>query len=51
MQKLWKDGLSKETPLESCIMSKDDISFSRKHDLFFERKNERLSFSKKYMGI
>ena len=35
-QTSWKDGLSKKIALEydlSCIMGKDDISFSRKYDL------------------
>ena len=35
-QMFWKDGLSKKIALEfdlSCIIGKDDISFSRKYDL------------------
>ena len=35
-QASWKDGLSKKIALEydlSCIIGKDDISFSRKYDL------------------
>ena len=35
-QASWKDGLSKKIVLEydlSCIIGKDDISFSRKYDL------------------
>ena len=35
-QTSWKDGLSEKIALEydlSCIIGKDDISFSRKYDL------------------
>ena len=31
----------------SCIISKDDISFSRNNDLIIQTENERSSFSKK----
>ena len=50
----WKDRLSKKISLEydlSCIIGKDDISFSRNHDLTPWTENERLSFSRKYMEI
>ena len=53
-QTSWKDGLSKKITLEydlSCIIRKDDISFSRKYDLIPQMKNERWSFSKKYTEI
>ena len=39
-----KDGLSKKILLEydlSYIMTKDDISFSRKYDIFLRTENER----------
>ena len=45
----WKDGLSKKIALEydlSCIIGKDDISFSRKYDLTRWTENERWSFWK-----
>ena len=49
----WKDGLSKQIVLEydlSCINRKDDISFSREHDLFaLDRKRKTASLSRKYM--
>ena len=49
----WKDGLFKQIVLEydlSCIIGKDDISFSRKHDLFaLDRKRKTASPSRKYM--
>ena len=35
-QTSWKDGICKKSELEydlSCIIGKDDISFSRKYDL------------------
>ena len=35
----------------SCIMRKDDISYSRKYDLTTCTENERWSFSKKHMEI
>ena len=49
---IWKDGLSQKIALEydlSCIIRKDDISFSRKYDLVLSTKKERWSFSKKYL--
>ena len=52
-QMFWKDGLSKKMTLEydfSCIIRKDDISFSRKYGLLLTQK-ERWSFSKKYLEI
>ena len=45
----WKDGLSKKIAVEydlSCIIEKDDISFSRKYDLTRCTENERWSFLK-----
>ena len=48
-QASWKDGLSKKIALEydlSCIIRKDDISFSRKYDLTRYSENERWSFLK-----
>ena len=45
----WKDGLSKKIAVEhdlSCIIGKDDISFSRKYDLTCWMENERWSFLK-----
>ena len=48
-QTSWKDGLSKKIALEydlSCIIGKDDISFSRKYDLTRWTENERWSFLK-----
>ena len=45
----WKDRLSKKISLEydlSCIIGKDDISFSRKYDLTRWTENERWSFLK-----
>ena len=44
-----KDGLSKKIVVEydlSCIIRKDDISFSRKYDLTRWTENERWSFLK-----
>ena len=35
----------------SCIIWKDNISFSRKFDLFFSMENDKRSFSKKYVEI
>ena len=49
-QMLWKDGILKKIPLEydhSCIIRKDDISFSRKYHLVLWTENERWWFSKK----
>ena len=51
---LWKDGLSKKITLEynlSCIIRKDDVSFSQKYDLILYTQKERRSFSKKYLEI
>ena len=53
-QTSWKDGLSKKIGMEydlSCIIGKDDISFSRKYDLTPWTENERWSFSKKYVEM
>ena len=53
-QMFWKDGLSKKIALEydlSCIIRKDDISFSRKYDLILLNQEERWSFSKKYLEM
>ena len=50
----WKDDLSKEIALEydlSCIIAKDDFSFSRKYDLTLWTENEKWFFSKKHMEI
>ena len=51
-QTSWKDGLSEKIVLEfdlSCIIGKDDISFSRKYDLTPSRKikNEKKKKIKK----
>ena len=43
-QTSWKDGFSKKIALEydlSCIIGKDNISFSRKYDFAPQAKNER----------
>ena len=43
-QTSWKDGFSKKIALEydlSCIIGKDNISFSRKYDLTRWTENER----------
>ena len=49
-QTSWKDNLSKKKIAlkydHSCIIGKDDISFSRKYDLTPWTENERWSFSK-----
>ena len=48
-QTSWKDGFSKKIALEydlSCIIGKDNISFSRKYDLTRWTENERWSFLK-----
>ena len=45
----WKDGFSKKIGVEydlSCIIGKDDISFSRKYDLTRWTENEKWSFLK-----
>ena len=45
LQMFWKDGLFKQTTLEYdflCIIKKDDICFSQKHD-FFIAENERYT--------
>ena len=45
----WKDGLSKKIAVEydfSCIIRKDDISFSRNYDLTRWTENERWPFLK-----
>ena len=50
-QTTWKDDLSKKIVLEydlSCIIGKDDISFSRKYDL---RRKMKDDLSPKYTEI
>ena len=54
VQMFWKDDLSKKIALEydlSCIIRKDDISFSWNMILFFRHPKGRWSFSKKYLEI
>ena len=34
-----------------CIISKEGISFSRKHDIFLWTENERWSFSKRHENM
>ena len=49
LQIFWKDGLSDTMAVEyglSCIIRKDNIYFSQKHDLIIKKENERSSFSK-----
>ena len=53
-QMFWKDDLSKKIALEydlSCIIRKDDISFSWNMILFLRHPKGRWSFSKKYLEI
>ena len=53
-QTSWKDGLSKKIALEfdlSCIIRKDDVSFSRKYDLTPWRKIKYGLSQKKYTEI
>ena len=53
-QTSWKDGLSKKIALEydlSCIIGKDDISFSRQYDLTPRRKMKDDLSQKKYTEI
>ena len=53
-QTSWKDGLSKKIALEfdlSCIIRKDDISFSRKYDLTPWQKIKYGLSQKKYTEI
>ena len=53
-QTSWKDGLSKKIALKyelSCIIGKDDLSFSQKYDLTPWTENKRRSFSKNYTEI
>ena len=53
-QRFWKGGLSKKIPLEyelSCIIRKDNISFSEKNMILFFRRKMKDFSQKKYMEI